>query len=198
MHFKPVAQALADIVVVVSGLPRSGTSLMMAMLSAGGIPLLMDHQRPPDPDNPNGYFELEAIKRLSTSAECLATAPGKAVKIVAPLVFQLPLRFQYKIIFIERNLDEVIASQTAMLVRMGRQTALPADQLKAAFARQMSRARTILPQAGNQETLFLQHRDILNEPRSAADAVATFLEADLDLQAMAGIVNPALHHQRVE
>ena len=198
MHFKPVAQALADIVVVVSGLPRSGTSLMMAMLSAGGIPLLTDHQRPPDADNPNGYFELEAIKRLSASAECLATAPGKAVKIVAPLVFQLPLRFQYRIIFIERNLDEVIASQTAMLSRMGRQPALPADQLKAAFARQISRARAILPQAGNQEALFLQHREILKDPCSAAEAVASFLQAELKLEAMAGIVNPALHRQQVE
>lgn len=171
---------------------------MMAMLSAGGVPLLTDHQRPADADNPNGYFELEAIKRLSASAECLATAPGKAVKIVAPLVFQLPPQFQYKIIFIERNLDEVIASQTAMLKRMGRQPALHADQLKAAFARQITRAKTLLPQAQNQKTLFLQHREILNDPRSAAESVATFLQADLELEAMAATVNPALHRQRVE
>lgn len=198
MERAAVTQALADEIVVVSGLPRSGTSLMMAMLHAGGVPLLTDGQRKADADNPNGYFEFEAAKRVNSMGDWLAGAKGKAVKIVVPLVFQLPPALKYRILFMERNLDEVIASQAAMLRRMGRQPALPAEALKSAFARQLSRAREMLAPGEGRRIMFLNHRELIADPQSAAASIAGFLSSELDQKAMIAVVDPALHRQRVE
>jgi hypothetical protein len=196
MELKPVAEALADVIVVVSGLPRSGTSLMMGMLQAGGVPLMNDGQRQADQDNPSGYFELEAVKRLNANADWLAGAMAKAVKIVVPLVFHLPARFKYRIIFMERDLDEVIASQTAMLQRMGRQPMLAAEELKRAFERQLTRAREILTPNADRNIIFCQHRELLKHPRDIAVSIASFLGADLQIDAMVERVDPDLYRQR--
>src|SRR5260221_40938 len=114
-----MSPSLANSIVVVSGLPRSGTSLMMAMLQAGGVPVLSDGLRAPDADNPNGYFEFEPVKQLRTDHTWLASAQGKALKVVVPLLFHFPELFDCRVLFMERNLDEVIASQLAMLARKG-------------------------------------------------------------------------------
>lgn len=191
-----MAEALAGVVVVVSGLPRSGTSLIMRMLQAGGVPLMTDGLRKADEDNPNGYFELEAAKRLNTNADWLGGAMGKAVKIVVPLVFHLPPKLRYRIIFMERDLAEVIASQTAMLQRLKRQPALPAEELKTAFERQLARAREMWAGSENQRTLFCRHRELLQQPRAVAESIGSFLGASLDIESMAGSVDPALYRQR--
>src|SRR5436190_21843500 len=103
----PIAESL----VVVTGLPRSGTSLIMAMLQAGGMPLLADQLRLPDQDNPRGYFEYGPIKRLATEPDCLSSIQGCAVKVVIPLVRFLRSRSHIRLIWIRRSLDEVLASQ---------------------------------------------------------------------------------------
>jgi hypothetical protein len=192
----PVPPATADSVVVISGLPRSGTSLMMAMLQAGGLPVLTDGQRAPDVDNPNGYFELEAVKRLRTSHTWLAEARGKAVKIVIPLVLQLPPSFSYQIVLMERDLDELVASQAAMLARKGVPLSLPASKLKAIFQAQFEQARTALTAKPDCRVLTVSHAEVLRDPGAVATQVTAFLERPLDALAMAAVLDPSLYRQR--
>ena len=105
------------LITVVSGLPRSGTSMMMQMLVAAGLEAASDARRIQDDDNPHGYFELEAVKRIRQDASFLGGVVGKALKVVAPLLPSLPNKFDYAVVFLERDLSEVLASQSAMLSR---------------------------------------------------------------------------------
>ena len=98
-------------ITIVSGLPRSGTSLMMQMLAAGGVPILSDGERVADADNPRGYCEWEKVKLLPKTPDLIAEAEGKAVKVISQLLFSLPLSHEYKVIFLRRPLEEVVASQ---------------------------------------------------------------------------------------
>ncbi len=116
-------------IIVVSGLPRSGTSLMMQMLDKGGIPVVTDHVRTADADNPRGYYELERVKAIKRDASWLPELEGKAVKIISQLLYELPSNHKYRVIFMERDLDEVVPSQERMLVRAGQgRGARPGDQ----------------------------------------------------------------------
>jgi tetratricopeptide (TPR) repeat protein len=110
---------LGDGVLIVSGLPRSGTSMIVQMLNAGGMPVLTDGQRTADDDNPLGYFEFEPVKQLYRNTDWIGQAAGKAVKVVVPLVPALPNRPGYRVILVERDLDEILASQAKMIERRG-------------------------------------------------------------------------------
>ena len=184
-------------VVIVSGLPRSGTSLVMAMLAAGGVPALTDGHRPADADNPNGYWELEAVRRLATDASFLTLAAGRAVKVVVPLVRHLPtdLCQSFDVLMVERNLDEVLASQAVMIQRRSLRPALPVAQLKPALARQWEQSRLALFQRPNIRLLVVNHRRILTQPTPSAAHIAAFLDAPLDTAAMARVVDPCLYRQ---
>ena len=185
--------------IIVSGLPRSGTSLVMAMLAAGGIPAQTDGQRQADADNPNGYWELEAVKRLATDASWLASAAGRAVKIVVPLVRFLPAdpRRHFQVLLLERDLDEVVASQAVMLEHRGLPPALPPARLKPALARLWEDSRQLLAHRPNVSLRIVNHRQLLADPASAAAQLAEFLHLPLDVAAMAGVVDSALYRQRV-
>src|SRR4029450_2106899 len=127
-------------IVVVSGLPRSGTSLMMQMLQAGGMPLLTDDLRPPDADNPNGYWEYEPVKRLHQDNSWIRKAEGKALKAVSGSLHYLPPQPTYKILFMQRPMQEVLASQTVMLERRGQQSGKADDTtLGTVFAQHLDR-----------------------------------------------------------
>src|SRR6266704_120595 len=129
-------------ITIVSGLPRSGTSLMMQMLSAGGMPILTDGVRAADEDNPRGYLEFEAVKRTKEDSTWVAGASGKAVKMVYLLLHDLPAGNEYSVILMRRDIREVIASQRAMLARLGKQGADVTDERMAAiFEEQMQAAR---------------------------------------------------------
>src|SRR5687768_1736541 len=108
-----------DVITVVSGLPRSGTSMMMKMLEAGGLEPVVDHVRKPDEDNPKGYYEFERVKALENDREWLPEAKGKFVKVISMLLRHLPADHRFKVIFMQRNMPEVLASQKKMLVRRG-------------------------------------------------------------------------------
>lgn len=185
-------------IVVVSGLPRSGTSLVMAMLAAGGVPAHTDGQRQADADNPNGYWELEAVKRLAADATFLVAAAGRAIKIVVPLVRHLPTdaRFCFRVVLLERDLEEVLASQATMIRRKGLQPALPAAQLKPALARQWDASRLALAERADVHLLVLSHRRILADPAGAAVELASLVTMPLDTEAMARVVDPRLYRQR--
>lgn len=184
-------------IVVVSGLPRSGTSLMMQMLAAGGIEPLTDGHRTADDDNPRGYYELESVKRLRDDAGILREAPGKAVKVIHALLPHLPKEFAYDIILMNRDLDEVIASQRAMLERTGRAgAALPPPTLKAVFHRQLAEARRSAHELPKVRMIDVSHGDLIREPEQAAAQVAQFLRRDLNQTAMVACVDPALHRHK--
>lgn len=186
-----------NFVTIVSGLPRSGTSLMMQMLTAGGMQVITDGQRAPDQHNPRGYYELEAVKHTRTDHSWLARAEGKAVKVVHVLLPHLPLDREYRVIFMQRDLIEIIASQRAMLQQQGRPAAkLPDSKLAEIFGHQLSQVWQWLSQNPNFRVLHLQHQDVIEMPLTAAQQIATFLDGGLDPKRMAAAVDPGLYRQR--
>ena len=184
-------------IVVVSGLPRSGTSMTMKMLAAGGCPILTDELRTADADNPEGYFEFERVKQLHEDSSWLSEAGGKAVKIVSFHLAGLPSGYSYKVLFIRRALDEVLASQRQMLVRNGQEGGSVADeQLRALYEKHLREVYAWLGRQHGMGVLFLEHRAALEYPMETAKSIATFLGRTMDVEAMAAAVNPALHRQK--
>ena len=190
---------------VVSGLPRAGTSLVMQMLEAGGLPPLTDTpgtpaHRAPDASNPRGYYELGAVRRLHRSgAPWLAAAEGRAVKVVAPLLPLLPDGPAYRVVLVLRDLGEVLASQAVMLNRLGRPAGDP-HVLRRAFEQQLVAARALLERESRFAPLVLEHADLLRHPAaSAATLAAFFQEASVrfDCEAMAAAVDPKLYRTRL-
>jgi hypothetical protein len=188
-----------ETVVVVSGLPRSGTSMIMQMVAAGGFPVLSDGIRGADLDNPRGYLEYEPVKNLLRDAGWVAEAKGKAVKVVAPLLRALPKDLAYRVILIERDFNEVLDSQAQMLLR--RNKSLPdtperRNSLREAFGRSLREARDFLRRHPRTRLLVLQQENVLRDPAGAAAQINDFLGGHLDVLKMAAEVDPSLHRQR--
>ena len=184
-------------VTVVSGLPRSGTSMMMQMLAAGGMSVLTDEVRGADDDNTRGYLEFEPVKRTRQDASWLETAAGKAVKMVYMLLADLPVSHQYRVVFMQRALEEVLASQQVMLQRRGEKGAdLPANKMADIFRRQLDDTRAWLARQSNFDVLHVDYRAVIDDPLTQARRVAEFLDAQLDVEAMARSVDPQLYRQR--
>jgi hypothetical protein len=188
---------LKNFITIVSGLPRSGTSLMMQMLVAGGMQALTDGQRGADQNNPRGYFELEAVKHTSTDDSWLAQAEGKVVKVVHLLIQRLPPNLEYRVIFMQRDLSEVVASQRAMLQQLGRPGAnIPDSKLAAIFEGQLAEALQRVANNPNFHILPVQHREVIQQPAVVAQRIAAFLDGGLDSERMAAAVEPGLYRQR--
>jgi len=184
-------------ITIVSGLPRSGTSLMMQMLSAGGMTLLTDHERKADEDNPRGYAEWEPTKLLPKQPELIDQAEGKAVKVISQLLLSLPAGREYKVIFMERPLDEMLASQDEMLRRRGKSDYVSREVMRQAFERHLNAVRTWFAQRPDVLLCRLAYKFILDDPAGGAKAVKEFLARDLDLDAMVRQVDPALYRNRL-
>ena len=161
-----------DPIIIVSGLPRSGTSMAMKMLDAGGLSLIEDNIRTADEDNPKGYYEDERVKDLGRTADktWLREARGKAIKIISHLLKELPPDNNYKVLFIRRNLDEVLASQAKMLVRRGEESATEDATLRELFEADLWRAQYLLKRGSHFDWIELQHRE---RPSSIAACIAT-------------------------
>lgn len=188
---------LSQTVVIVTGLPRTGTSMIMQMLQAGGFPLMTDGSRKADEDNPRGYLEYEPVKRIHEDGSWLFEARGRAVKIVAPLLGRLENGISYRAIFMDRNMQEVIASQKALLERQGAKGARLSDaHLQRVLERQVIAGKRLLIQKGI-PVLYLRHDQCLQQPRETAERVGAFLGEHLDIEAMARVVDPGLYRQRV-
>ncbi len=183
-------------ITIVSGLPRSGTSLLMQMLDAGGFPVLCDDERRADEDNPRGYFEYTPVRRLEQDNRWLADAEGKALKVVSPLLYHLPKDFKYCLIFIQRPLDEVLRSQAMMLNRNGQNSAGDDPALQLHFERHLRAVDAWVEQHSNISRLTLAYAEVIADPRRTAERLSEFLRTDLNLERMAGIVDPALYRQR--
>ncbi len=183
-------------VYVVSGLPRSGTSMIMRMLAAGGLPVLDDGRREADPDNPRGYFELEAVKGSERDASWVRTAPGKTVKVISYLLRHLPADLEYKVVFMRRDLDQVVRSQRVMLQRLGAPPGPGDEEARAELAEHLVDVEAWLEGAPHMRWCGVGYARVLAEPRREAERVARFLDTPLDIDAMARAVEPDLWRQR--
>jgi hypothetical protein len=192
------AQQLPAAVTIVSGLPRSGTSMMMKMLEAGGIPPVTDKIREPDKDNPKGYYEFERVKQLTNGdTEWIRDARGKAVKVIAALVEHLPLDYSYKVVFMRRNIDEILSSQKQMLIRR-RETTDKVDDAELAelFQKHLDHVMSWLAQQPNFEVLYVSYNDILHNPSPQVTLINQFFGNTLDVERMMEVVDPKLYRQR--
>src|SRR6202162_4123543 len=187
-----------DYTTVVSGLPRSGTSLMMQMLAAGGIPPLTDNLRPADKSNLRAYFEFEPVKRLLSDRSWLDQARGHAVKIIHVLVRELPAsgQFNYRLLLMKRPMEEILSSQRAMLEREGKTSADDATLAKI-FRSQLEQLEQWLAAQPAFSFLAVDYHRVLKEPLAGAREVNAFLQANLNLEAMSDAVDPALYRQRL-
>ncbi|HMG33667.1 MAG TPA: sulfotransferase [Blastocatellia bacterium] len=186
-----------DPVIIVSGLPRSGTSMMMKMLAAGGLEPLTDNIRTADEDNPKGYFEFERVKQIETDNAWLDDAHGKVVKLISALLRHLPPAYNYKIIFMRRSMAEILASQRQMLVRRGEPAdKVPDDKMAAMFEKHLSQVESWLAEQKNIETLYVRYNDVLNDPRSEAQRIGGFLQGRVEVEPMVEVVDRALYRQR--
>lgn len=183
-------------ITIVSGLPRSGTSLMMQMLAAGGMQLLTDFERKPDDDNPRGYCEWEPAKLLPKNPTLIDQAEGKAVKVISELLLSVPHGRKYKLIFMERPLPEVLRSQDLMLQRRG--TAEPLDQslIVDAFKTHLRELSEWLTERDDLPLCRVGYRKLVGDPVTHAKTVRDFLELNLDIDAMAGQVDASLYRNK--
>ncbi|MGH9042602.1 MAG: sulfotransferase [Acidimicrobiia bacterium] len=186
-----------DEIVVVSGLPRCGTSMMMRMLEAGGLPVLADGVRAPDEDNPHGYYEFERVKQLREDKTWVPEARGHVVKMVSALLPELPTDSRYRVVFMERDMTEMLASQRAMLARLGQgNDPRPPEAQAAAFQRHVDSLMAWIGRQPNFALLRVNYNEMVRDPQPRIDGVNRFLGGGLDTAAMAGVVDRALYRQR--
>lgn len=185
-----------EFLTIVSGLPRSGTSMMMRMLEAGGMPVLTDRIRTADDDNPNGYYELEAVKQTKEDASWLAGSEGKAVKMVYRLLYDLPKDRAYRVLFMRRNLDEVLASQKVMLERHGAADSVSEAQMSALFRAEIDAFYKWVAQQRHIELIDVNYNQVQQDPRGEATRVNEFLRGALNVDEMVKVVDQSLYRNR--
>jgi predicted AlkP superfamily phosphohydrolase/phosphomutase/tetratricopeptide (TPR) repeat protein len=186
-------------VIVVTGLPRSGTSLMMQILEKTGMPLFIDDKRAADENNPNGYYEHQWVKRLASDNSWLEQARGSAIKIVSHLLFYLPPKHNYKLIFMQRNLKEVVISQNKMLSRNKKmdENTYPYN-IELAYARNLEKAYGWIEKNHNVEVLFVDHAELINNPISVVEKLCEFLGVKTDIMMVASVVDKKLYRVKID
>ena len=182
-------------ITVVSGLPRSGTSLMMQILRAGGMEILTDNKRSADENNSKGYYEYEKVKSLIKDNTWLSEAEGKAVKIIVQLLHFLPNQHEYKIIFMERDIDEVVLSQNKMIDKLnGKQTTIPHELLKKTFLTQVEKVKTLL--AKNANLVYVDYHNLLNSRDEEIDRINTELDLGLNVKQACQVIDKTLYRTK--
>lgn len=188
-----------NMIAIVSGLPRSGTSLMMQMLVAGGMTALSDGERRADTDNPRGYLEWERIKQLPNDPGCIAEGEGKVVKVISRLLLALPAGHEYRIVFMQRPLPEVLASQDEMLRRRGtyKEGANPAA-ISAAFEKHLREVYAWMDSKPFVKALRVPYHEVLGKPKEVSHQLAQFLGIALNVDAMTPQVDASLYRNRAK
>lgn len=183
---------------IVSGLPRSGTSMMMRMIKAGGIEPFTDNIRIPDDDNPKGYYELERVKQLERDHTWLHEVKGKVVKIISMLLYYLPSKYEYKVIFMQRNMDEILASQAAMLLGMQGKKGkdISDEELSIKFIKHLKNIETWLKKQSNIKVLYISYNAILKHPHENVIKINNFMDQRLDDTKMLEVIDKNLYRQR--
>ncbi len=187
-----------DYIIIVSGLPRSGTSMMMKMLEAGGQPILTDNLREADANNPNGYYEFERVKQLPEGDYGWALdAKGKVVKIVTGLIMHLPSDYNFKVVFMQRAMKEVLSSQKKMLGRLGREDDKVEDEkMKKIYQEHLKQVNAWIAKQPNIEVLYVNYNTMIGDPLDSLKKVNEFLGGGMDVNVMAGVVNRELYRER--
>lgn len=184
-------------IIIVSGLPRSGTSMTMRILEVGGIPPLTDHIRTPDSDNPGGYYEFERAKKLPEGdVAWLPDAEGKVVKVIAALLTHLPEGYEYRVLFMRRNIEEVLASQAKMLENRGEETNVDDATMADLFQKHLHQVRAWMNSQPNLRYLDIDYNAVLADPVPYVHQINQFLGGHLDEAAMAAVIDPSLYRQR--
>lgn len=197
MKSTDVTDTETSFITIVSGLPRSGTSMMMQLLAAGGVGALADNIRTADDDNPRGYYEFERVKQIQADSSWLDEAEGKAVKMVYRLLYDLPADRTYRVIFMIRSLDEVIASQRVMLERNGRaDTQLDDTRLAEIYRRQLQTVKDWLQEQPNFSVFEVDYHEVLNAPKRVIEQLNQFLDGRLDVDAASAVPDSSLYRQR--
>ena len=184
------------VITLVSGLPRSGTSMLMRMLSAAELPILTDEERAADDDNPRGYFEFERVKQLKDDKDWVPLAAGKVVKVISFLLPELPTGYHYRVLFMRRALPEVLASQAKMLKRRGEAPRTDDARMTELYQKHLNHVTRWLAEHPHFDVCYLDHRAVVQQPALAAQQVNVFLGGGLDERAMAAAVEPALYRNR--
>ena len=184
-------------ITVVSGLPRSGTSMMMKMLAAGGMTPLTDRQRLADEDNPQGYYEFERVKRLPQGDTAwLADAQGKAVKIIAALLPSLPSDYEYRILIMQRDMGEILRSQKKMLEHRGAGQTVSDEQLSRLFEKNLQQVDAWIRNQPRILRLDVNYNGLLRNPIPDIARIRLFLDFEPDADKMIGVIDPGLYRQR--
>ncbi|OYW23809.1 MAG: hypothetical protein B7Z55_03175 [Planctomycetales bacterium 12-60-4] len=183
-------------IIVVSGLPRSGTSLMMQMLAQGGVPVLTDGERSADVDNPRGYLEFEPVKRLQHDASWVPQARGHAVKMISFHLEFLPPEETYRVIFMERSLDEVLASQSKMLERRNVAATTSPENLRRSFELHLRRIGNWLQRQPNMSVLPVPYAEVLADPLTMTARINQFLGHRVRLPGMIAAIDAGLYRNR--
>ncbi|HEY61759.1 MAG TPA: sulfotransferase [Anaerolineae bacterium] len=184
-------------IIVVSGLPRSGTSMMMRMLEAAGIQPLTDHIRTADSDNLKGYYEFERVKKLKEGdVAWLSDAQGKAVKIIAALLIELPSNYEYHVLFMRRKMEEILASQNKMLENRGESSTVEDDKMAELFRKHLEQVEKWMTEQSNLRYIDIDYNKMLENPKPQLEEINKFLGSNLNIEKMMEIVDPSLYHQR--
>lgn len=187
----------SNVITIVSGLPRSGTSMMMRVLDAGGMEALTDEIRKADEDNPRGYYEFERVKRVKEDIGWLPDAEGKVVKMISALLVHLPRTYTYKVIFMRRRMEEILASQQEMLRRRGN----PADpsgdgQMSLLYEKHLKQVEEWMTREPNLEFIHVDYNRMVAHPAEEVIRIGTFLGNGLDTAAMLSVVDRSLYRQQ--
>ncbi|OFX23524.1 MAG: hypothetical protein A2033_16240 [Bacteroidetes bacterium GWA2_31_9] len=188
-----------ETIFVVSGLPRSGTSMIMQMLANGGLETFTDSVRKADESNPKGYYEHEAVKRLARDNSWVHLAKGKSVKIISHLLPFLPMNYKYKIIFVLRDIDEVVMSQQKMLVSLGKSKEMvyPVG-LKETYQQDLRAVHKWISETHNAEMIFVNFADTITTPLKQAQKINLFLKNRLEIRQMVTSVREELYRTKNE
>ncbi|MDP3938953.1 MAG: sulfotransferase family protein [Deltaproteobacteria bacterium] len=189
---------MSEPIYVVSGLPRSGTSMMMKMLEDGGLPPLLDGIRKADDDNPKGYYEFERVKKLKQDKAWLPEAQGKVVKVISQLLFELPEGFEYRIVFVRRSIAEILASQQQMMIRRGtlKEGDVGDDKMRDLLLRHLDQVFRWLAGQAQMKYAEVDYNKMLQDPGEAIGRINALCGGKLDTAAMARVVDTALYRQR--
>ena len=184
-------------IIVVSGLPRSGTSMMMKMLEEGGIPILTDAVRGADNDNPNGYYEFELVKKLPDGQnQWLADANHKAVKIISALLEYLPASYRYEIIFMEREPREILASQQKMLANRNEKSEISDAEMQEQFQKHLAAIKYWLARQPNMDVMYVDYNKMISNPENYCQAITDFIAIPVDVSKMLAVPNERLYRNR--
>ena len=196
-HYEESSPVDRDIIVIVSGLPRSGTSMMMEMLEKGGLKVLTDRVRGPDEDNPKGYYEYERVKSLPGNQDWLEAARGKVVKVLGELIKYMPEGLRYKVVFMERDIDEMLESQEKMLKHRGEETGdLSREEYKKIFTNYIRLLKDHINSREDMDVLFVSYNDIMSLPDTVVESISVFLGGKLDVESMLQVIDEELYRNR--